>query len=99
MKKDVDLRRIMKTRDDIRKGEAKEREVQEYLKTQRELLRQQENDYIIKKTRELLANGDDVLDILKVTQELILGDETEEEEPVTETEPVSKMYGEDYENE
>ena len=71
MKKDVDLRRIMKTRDDIRKGEAKEREVQEYLKTQRELLRQQE----------------------------ILGDETEEEEPVTETEPVSKMYEEDYENE
>ncbi len=99
MKKDVDLRRIMKLREDIRKGEAKERELQEYLKTQREQLRQQENDYIVKKTRELLTSGDDVLDILKVTQELVLGDDTEEEEQESESAPVSKMYEEDYMNE
>lgn len=99
MKKDVDLRRIMKLREDIRKGEAKERELQEYLKTQREQLRQQENDYIVKKTRELLTSSDDVLDILKVTQELVLGDDTEEEEQEPESAPVSKMYEEDYVNE
>lgn len=99
MKKDVDLRRIMKQREDIRKGEAKERELQEYLKTQREQLRQQENDYIVKKTRELLTSGDDVLDILKVTQELVLGDDTKEEEQESESAPVSKMYEEDYMNE
>lgn len=80
MKKDIDLRRILKGRDDIRKGEAKEREIQEYLKTQRELVRQLENDYIVKKTRELQESGGDVLDILKVTQELILGDEDTEDE-------------------
>lgn len=80
MKKDIDLRRILKGRDDIRKGEAKEREIQEYLKTQRELVRHLENDYIVKKTRELQESGGDVLDILKVTQELILGDEDTEDE-------------------
>ena len=80
MKKDIDLRRILKGRDDIRKGEAKEREIQEYLKTQRELVRQLENDYIVKKTRELQESGGDVLDILKVTQGLILGDEETEDE-------------------
>ena len=80
MKKDIDLRRILKGRDDIRKGEAKEREIQECLKTQRELVRQLENDYIVKKTRELQESGGDVLDILKVTQGLILGDEETEDE-------------------
>lgn len=93
MKKDIDLRRILKGRDDIRKGEAKEREIQEYLKTQRELVRQLENDYIVKKTRELQESGGDVLDILKVTQELILGDEDTEDEPVSAKEMIVQEDG------
>ncbi len=61
---EIENKKIMKVREDIRKAEAKAREVDEYIKTLRAKERQLEDDAIIAEIRAMQEKGGDVLDVL-----------------------------------
>ena len=66
-------KKIDKVREDIRKAEAKIREMEEYLKTLRASLRQLEDEEIVKQIRGLKAKDNDILETLRMAQEMLGG--------------------------
>ena len=75
-------KKIEKTRQEIRRTEARLREYQEYLKTMQQKLRQQEDEEIIAQVRQMAEEGQDVINVLDTVRQL--KEEMAKEEPVYE---------------
>lgn len=63
-------KKIERVREDIRKTENKIREMEEYLKTLRLQEKQLEDEEIIKQIRSLNGKNGDVLDVLRMVQNM-----------------------------
>ncbi|MCD8122494.1 MAG: DUF4315 family protein [Lachnospiraceae bacterium] len=63
-------KKIDKVREEIRKTEKKIRELEEYLKTQKDKERQLVDEEIVSQIRSMQEKGGDVLEVLRMVQDM-----------------------------
>ncbi len=75
-------KKIEKVREEIRKTESKIRELEEYLKTQKDKERQLVDEEIVSQIRAMQEKNGDVLDVLRMVQDMKSSTENKESEEV-----------------
>ena len=89
--------KIQKVREDIRRAEAKQREITEYLKTLRLKEKQLCDDEIIKAMRQMAGKGGDVMEILAKLKADDVPEQATKVEPAIFMEPETRTEEEEEE--